>query len=136
MSRTPRGIISTHPGHEWTGEKGNKQPWYIRLKTDHPMFMAGMTNFRPFAAQDKQVGLVILTAEATGGLVDVHDRRPVVLAPDDTRIWMDNSLPAEEAEQLARSCSLPPEAFDWYQVGRGVNNAKNNDPHLIVPTAE
>lgn len=136
MFRLGRVIVPADGWYEWTGEKGNKQPWYIRLKTDRPMFMAAITNFRPFTAQDKQVGVVILTAEASGGLVDVHDRRPVVLTPDDARIWMDNTLPVDEAEQLARSCLVPPDRFEWYPVTRAVNNAKNNERHMIEPVSE
>jgi putative SOS response-associated peptidase YedK len=75
-----------------------------------------------------------VTAAAEAGLVDVHDRRPVVLAPEDARLWMDHDFSAEPAEQLARAASLPPEAFEWYKVSTDINNARNNDEHLIERT--
>jgi putative SOS response-associated peptidase YedK len=66
-------------------------------------------------------------------MVDVHDRRPVVLGPEDARLWMDPDLSAEQAEQLARSMAVPAEEFDWYPVSRDVNRVGNSDPHLIEP---
>jgi putative SOS response-associated peptidase YedK len=117
--------------YEWTGEKGRKQPWYIRLKTDKPMFLAAITNYHPDKEPAEGTGFVIVTAAAEAGLVDVHDRRPVVLAPEDARLWMDQDFSTEQAEQLARAASLPPDAFEWYRVSTDVNNARNNDEHLI-----
>jgi putative SOS response-associated peptidase YedK len=78
-------------------------------------------------------GFVIVTAAAEAGLIDVHDRRPVVLAPEDARLWMDHDFSAEQVEQLARTASLPPETFEWYKVSTDVNNARHNDARLIQP---
>lgn len=52
------------------------------------------------------------TAAAEAGLLDVHDCRPVVLAPEDAQLWLDPDLPAEQAEHLARNMSLGPEDFE------------------------
>lgn len=41
-------IVPADGWYDWTGEKGHKQPWYIRLKADKPMFMAGITNWKPY----------------------------------------------------------------------------------------
>jgi putative SOS response-associated peptidase YedK len=97
------------------------------------MFFAAITSWTPYASQDEEVGLVIVTTVSDQGLLDVQDRRPVVLAPHDARIWMDNSLPKEQAEQIARVQSLPAEAFEWFRVSPSVNSARNNTPALIEP---
>lgn len=60
-------------------------------------------------------------------------RGPVVLAPEDAVLWMDNDLPAEQAEHLARSIALPTDAFNWYEVDTSVNRVGSNDPSLITP---
>lgn len=127
-----RVIVPANGWFEWTGDTKPKQPWYIRLKTDSPMFLAAITNFRPFTHQDKQVGFVIITAATDGGLVDVHDRRPVVFSPEDARLWMDNALLPEQADTPARTRSMPPNSFEWYKVSTVVNNARNNIPEAIV----
>jgi putative SOS response-associated peptidase YedK len=43
--------------------------------------MAGLTNFTPNVPQEVEVGFVIVTEDCAGGMVDIHDRRPVALAP-------------------------------------------------------
>jgi putative SOS response-associated peptidase YedK len=131
--KTGRAVVPADGWYEWTGEKGHKQPWYIRLQTDRPMFLAAITNYRPGKEPTEGTGFVIVTAAAERGMVDVHDRRPVAFSAEDAALWMDNSLPAEQAEYLARSVALPPEAFEWYEVSRDVNKVGNNDEHLIQP---
>ncbi|MDB5795170.1 MAG: hypothetical protein JWR25_1549 [Noviherbaspirillum sp.] len=131
--KSGRAIVPADGWYEWTGEKGHKQPWYIRLATDRPMFLAAIAGFRPDKEPGDSNGFVIVTAAADGGLVDVHDRRPVVFSAEDAALWMDNSLPPDQAEQLARSMALPPEAFEWYRVSTDVNRVGNNDAHLIEP---
>ena len=52
-------------------------------KDEQSIFMAGLTNFRPYTNQEVEVGFVIVTEDCEGGMVDIHDRRPVVLEPSD-----------------------------------------------------
>ena len=78
-------------------ESGKKQPWYITRKDREPIFMAGITNFRPNIRQAVEVGFVIVTEDSGGGMVDIHDRGPIVLKPEDARSWMDLETPVEEA---------------------------------------
>jgi putative SOS response-associated peptidase YedK len=133
MWRHGRGLVPADGWYEWTGEAGHKQPWYIRLKSGAPIFLAAITNFRPERENPEGTGFVIVTAAADAGMVDVHDRRPVVLAPEDAKLWLDPALPAEQAEHLARSMALPAEEFSWYQVSRAVNRVGSSDPRMIEP---
>jgi putative SOS response-associated peptidase YedK len=129
-----RAIVPADGWYEWSGVKGAKQPWYIRLKTSQPLFMAAITNFRSQAdAATEGKGFAIVTSEATGGMVDVHDRRPVVLAAEDARIWLDLNFSADQAEHLARAVAIPPEDFEWYQVSKDVNKSGTNSPQFIIP---
>lgn len=81
----------------------------------------------------EQDGFAIVAAAASGGLIDVHDRRPVVLSPEDANLWLDQELSPEQAEYLARFAALGPECFEWYKVSAAVNKAAHNDPTLISP---
>jgi putative SOS response-associated peptidase YedK len=136
MWQRGRLLVPADGWYEWTGETGHKTPWYIRLKSDTPMFLAAITNFRPDRENPDGTGLVIVTAPADAGMVDVHDRRPLVLAPQDARLWMDPELPAEAAEQIARATALPAEDFTWYRVGRDVNRVGSSRPQMIAPVDE
>lgn len=133
MWQRGRVLVPADGWYEWTGEAGNKDPWYIRRSDDAPMFLAAITNFRPDREDCEGCGLVIVTAPAEAGMVDVHDRRPLVLAPEDARLWMDPHMPAEGAEHLARSMALPAEAFTWYRVSRDVNRVGSSRPQMTAP---
>jgi putative SOS response-associated peptidase YedK len=111
---------------EWTVENGKKQARYISPKTSEPVFMAGLTNFRPFTPQEVEVGFVIVTEDCEGGMVNIHDRRPVVLEPDDALRRLDRETPVEEAAHIAQARSLATQEFIWWEVDRAVNRA---DPY-------
>ena len=97
--------------------------------------MAGLTNWKPFTPQYVERGFIIATADADGGVVDIHDRRPVALEPADACRWMDPETPVEEAAHIAQTRSLPTEEFMWWRVDRAVNRVDphNNGKHLIAP---
>lgn len=128
-----RAVVPADGWYEWTGEKGHKQPWHIRLVDGGPMYLAAITNARPDRAPKDGDGFVIVTAAADAGMVDVHDRRPVVLSPADALLWMDQTLSPEQAEHIARSMSLPADDFEWYEVSTDVNRVGNDHAHLILP---
>lgn len=132
--RKGRAIVPADGWFEWTGEKGHKQPWHIHLKSGRPMFLAALTDFRPEAeTQAEGSGFTIVTTQAAGGMVDLHDRRPIVLSADDAKLWLDADFPAAQAEQLARNMSLPTDMFEWFPVNPAVNRAGNDSPDFITP---
>ncbi|HHX1499049.1 SOS response-associated peptidase family protein [Pseudomonas aeruginosa] len=85
------------------------------------------------AEQAEQHGFVIITADSAGGMVDIHDRRPVVLSPELAREWLDPATTPERAEQIVLHQGEPAEAFTWYEVSRDVGNVRNQGAHLIEP---
>jgi putative SOS response-associated peptidase YedK len=97
--------------------------------------MAGLTNFRPYVHQTVGVGFVIVTEDSGAGLVDVHDRRPVVLEPEDAKRWMNSDTPVEEAAHIAQTRSIPTEESMWWRVDRAVNrpDPSNDGKHLLAP---
>ena len=124
--------------YEWVKDPDDskrKQPYYIRLKSDEPMFYAAIGHFPRGDNREASEtnGFAIVTSASDEGLVDIHDRMPVVLPPDVAREWLDNRLPAESAEALARHHAEPVASFEWYDVGKDVGNVKNKGPGLIQP---
>ena len=78
-------------------------------------------------------GFVIITAASDQGMVDIHDRRPMVFSPEHAREWMESDLDRKVAEELALRCSQQTEDFEWYPVGSAVGNVINQGPELIKP---
>ena len=131
-----RILVPADGWYEWTGEPGSKQPWYIHLADGGPMYLAALASYRPDKPLGEDGGFVIVTAAAERGLLDRHDRRPVVLAPEDAALWLDTGFSAEQAEQLARAVALPPEAFAWHPVSTAVNRVGRSEERMIAPMAD
>lgn len=129
-----RAIVPADGWYEWTGEKGNKQPWFIRPRDRQPMFIAALTGKKPdLPDQEYGAGVALLTTESAGGMLDVHDRRPIVLTAKDAKMWIDLSWSFDQVQEMVRTSALPAEAFEWYQVTREVNKAGNQSPAMVEP---
>ena len=130
-----RLIVPVDNWFEWvdTGEKA-RQPWLIRRADQSPVFCAAIGQFptAETAARDDD-GFVIITAEAVGGLLDVHDRRPVVFCPELAREWLDPATSIERAEQMLLFEGEGSECFEWHKVARAVGNVRNQNAELIQP---
>lgn len=66
-------------------------------------------------------------------MVDVHDRRPVVLSPELAHEWIAAVMPSEHAEQLVLNMGEPADTFEWYRVSTAVGNVRNQGAELIKP---
>lgn len=70
-----------------------------------------------------ETGFSITTDDAAGGMVDIHDRRPVCLSPDDALAWMNPNTTVEKALPLLWT-PCPESAFQWWQVTRAMGNCR------------
>jgi len=75
---------------------------------------------------------VIITADAVGGMLDIHDRRPVVFRADLVHEWLDPATPVARAEQMLLFEGERSEVFEWYKVGKAVGNVRNQGASLII----
>ena len=116
LLRAGRGIVCASGWYEWTGEKGSKQPWHIHRKDGEPVFLLALAHFGPYKENREESGFVLVTADSMGGMVDVHDRRPVAVSAEDARRWMDIELPPVQAVHLAQTQMLGTELFEWNPI--------------------
>lgn len=116
---------------EWVdeGEK-RKQPYFIRRRDGTPTLCASIGQVHDEPRDDD--GFVIITADALGGMVDVHDRRPVAFSPALAREWLDPATPRERAEEML-AAGEGADVFEWYRVDRAVGNVRNQGPQLVEP---
>lgn len=128
-----RVIVPANAWYEWTGEKGQKQPWHIHRADGGALFLAALANVAPANELKASNGFTVVTADAQGGVIDVHDRRPVVLTAADAALWLDEELAPEQAEVLLRSLALAPESFSWFKVDRSMGNVRNQGSHVAQP---
>ncbi|HGU7152531.1 TPA: SOS response-associated peptidase family protein [Escherichia coli] len=129
-----RAIVFADGWYEWAREGNKKQPYFIYRKDGHPVFIAAI-GARPFGLRDDEEGFVIVTAAADKGLIDIHDRRPLVLTPDAARDWLRESLSGEEASMTADRGAVSADAFTWHRVSAAVGNVRNQGASLIKPVS-
>lgn len=132
-----RCVIPADGWYEWVKDPDDprkKQPYYIHRRDGAPMYFAGIGQFRRDGSEPREGdGFVIITADSDKGMVDIHDRRPVVLSPKCAASWIDQSLPPLEAEEIMHRHGEPVEVFEWYPVGQEVGSVRNNSPTLNWP---
>lgn len=128
-----RAITPIDNWFEWIDEGGpKKQPYLIRHRDGSPILCTAIGQFPDTdEGSGEHDGFVIITADSAGGMVDIHDRRPVVLAPELAREWLDLATPKERAEQMVLHQGEPAEAFEWFQIDHAVGNSHNQGAHLI-----
>jgi putative SOS response-associated peptidase YedK len=131
-----RVLVPSEGWFEWVKDPDDpkkKQPYYIRLKTQSPMLFGALAQVHPGLEEHDGDGFVIITAASDSGMVDIHDRRPLVLKPEHAREWLDPELSADRAKELAVECCQATEDFEWFPVGKAVGNVRNQGPELIQP---
>lgn len=128
-----RAICPIDNWFEWVYEGGpKKQPYLIRHHGGSPILCAAIGQLPdPNEGPGEHDGFVIITADSAGGLVDIHDRRPVVLAPELAREWLDPATSKDRAEQMVLHQGESAEAFEWFRVDTSVGNVRNNGPELL-----
>jgi putative SOS response-associated peptidase YedK len=127
-----RAIVPIDNWFDWVDGGGpKKQPYLIRRRDGQPSLCAGIGQFS--TEPNENDGFVIITADSAGGMVDVHDRRPVVWSPEAAREWLDPAMPKEQAEQMALNLGEQSDVFEWFPVNTGAGNVRNQGPEIIRP---
>lgn len=127
-----RAIVFADGWFEWKQQNGVKQPFFIHRKDGNPLLLAAIGK-QPFENDNDLEGFLIVTAAADEGLLDIHDRRPLVYSPDAACQWLSDDTTDKEAEEIAREGGLSAGDFTWHPVSRAVGNPKNQGRELIEP---
>uniref|UniRef100_A0A7C2BB96 Abasic site processing protein n=1 Tax=Pseudomonas graminis TaxID=158627 RepID=A0A7C2BB96_9PSED len=131
-----RALAPANGWYEWVKDPNDskrKQPYFIHLKDQEPMYFAALGQVRPGLEPDERDGFVIITAASDAGMLDIHDRRPLVLTPELAREWVDPQTPVSRLAQIAQEGCRPVSDFRWHAVGKEVGNVRNEGAQLIEP---
>ncbi|MBD8192119.1 SOS response-associated peptidase family protein [Pseudomonas fluorescens] len=131
-----RALVPSEGWYEWIKDPDDpkrKQPYFIRLKSQKPMFFGALAQVHPGLVPQDGDGFVIITAASDQGMVDIHDRKPLVLTPEHAREWIEPGLTPGRAEEIAKECCQPVDDFEWFRVGTSVGNVRNQGAGLIIP---
>ena len=106
--------------------------WYyfISTKDRAPFALAGLWEWwRAKDAPKDAPGLEtfsILTTEPNTLCAPIHDRMPVILAPEDWDKWF---ATLDDRKALLRS--YPAEKMECWPIGKAIGNVRNDGPELI-----
>lgn len=125
-----RAVVMADGWYEWKRDGSKKQPYFIYHDSGKPIFFAAIGK-APYDKENDNEGFVIVTAESDKGLVDIHDRRPLVIEPKSIMEWLDPETSSERASEIAKDESVPADKFTWHPVAKTVGNVKNQTADLI-----
>jgi putative SOS response-associated peptidase YedK len=135
--RQRRALMPADLFYEWQvvdGRKG-RQPWCVRQPDAEPFaFGALWERWKPRgqSAGEWLITCVIITTEPNELLATIHDRMPLIIAPEDYDAWLHPATSPDVVEKLVRPWSGPLEAWP---VGMRVNSPQNDDAECIEPLA-
>jgi putative SOS response-associated peptidase YedK len=130
--RWRRCLIPADGFYEWTGPKGKRRPFLLRPKTAKIIAFAGLYE-RWRDGQGGEIDTVaILTCPSNASVSVLHDRMPVVLAPEDFASWLDvKGTPPETAAALLRPA--PEDLFEAIELNPKINDSKRDEPGIQEP---
>jgi putative SOS response-associated peptidase YedK len=130
-----RCLIPADGFYEWQKLAKGKQPYYIGLQGGGPFAFAGLWETWQGPDGGELQSCTLLTTEPNELLEPIHNRMPVILAPQDYDEWLDHA--SEDGRYLASIRHLlrpfPADEMAAYPVSTYVNNARNEGPECIKP---
>ena len=138
--RRHRCLLPADGFYEWMSrpaggadaEPARRQPQRIGMADGSPFGMAGLYERWRSESGDVLDSCTIVTTDANSLLKIVHDRMPVIVAPEHYARWLDPAN-AEVADLIA---PYPSSAMAYYPVSGRVNNVRNDDASLIDAVAK
>jgi putative SOS response-associated peptidase YedK len=117
--------------YEWRRVPGaHKQAFHITRAGGEPFAFAGLWSVWHGDGGDTLRTCTILTTAANGSIASLHDRMPIILAPEDESPWLDPSLDGREL--LPRLRGLRDEETALRPVGPAVNDARYDGPECLA----
>jgi putative SOS response-associated peptidase YedK len=128
--RWRRCLVPADGFFEWRKDGKARQPLLVRRRDRVPFAFAGL--WERWKQSDGNVlrSCTIVTCPPNALVAPVHNRMPVILAPEDFARWLD---PEAAGRELLKPC--PPEWLEAYEVSPRVNSPQNDDPECIAPVA-
>jgi putative SOS response-associated peptidase YedK len=118
--------------YEWRRvPSGPKQAFHITRTDGEPFAFAGLWSIWYGENGQKLRTCTILTTAANGAIASLHDRMPIILAPDAENAWLDPSSTDDRLARILAGLSASQTALQ--PVGPAVNDARYDGPECLAP---
>jgi putative SOS response-associated peptidase YedK len=127
-----RCLVPVDNFYEWKKTQTGKQPYAIALADRGIMALAGL--WENWKSQDGEWvrSFAIVTTEPNELCAELHNRMPVILAPEAWPAWLGEKL-GDEAQLKSLLAPYPSRDMICWPVSPRVGTVKNNDSSLIEP---
>ena len=122
-----RCLLPADGFYEWKAVAAGKQPYRIGMKDGELFALAGLTERWLSPEGEVLDTCTIVTTPANPLIRPLHDRMPLIIAPEDYARWLDRSV--EDVTDLLSP--YPASAMAFHPVSTRVNAVKNDDPSII-----
>lgn len=129
-----RCLIPADVFYEWQDVPGQKRrkPYAVAMLAGEPFALGGLWEaWREKDSGEWLITCAILTTEPNELLETVHDRMPVIIAPEQYEAWIDPSTTVADVRRLV--ASYPSSAMRTWEVSLLVNDPKTDDARVIAP---
>lgn len=127
--RSRRALLPVDGFYEWKAIKGEKvkQPFALAMRDRSPFTIAAIWEKR----RNPETGeawktFAVITCEANALVGEIHDRMPVIIAPDDRDRWL-----SEESDPHDLLKPFPSELMTIWPISWRVNSPANDDPSIL-----
>jgi len=132
--RHRRCLVPATGFYEWTGPPGAKQPHHMTPRHAPLMAFGGLWEHWLGADGSELESMAILTVSANAAMQTLHDRMPLIIAPEDFDRWLDcRAGTAEFVHDLLRPA--PEDALHFATASRKLNSVRNEGPALLTDDA-
>jgi putative SOS response-associated peptidase YedK len=132
LLRRRRCAVPIDGYYEWRSTPSGKTPYWFRMKSAAPFFLAGLWDCWHEGQPDAVASYILMTIEPNALAAKVHHRMPVLLDARDVARWLDPGL--TEASDLLRT--YPAHGMASHPVSRRVSDPDAEGPALIEPASE
>jgi putative SOS response-associated peptidase YedK len=128
-----RCLVPADAYYEWLklreGGWITRRPYLFRRVDGSPMGLAGLWETFSSADGSEIDTACILTTEANGATIAVHDRMPAIIDPKDFKRWLDSdNVSAAEAAKMLKPAA--DDALEFFEIGSGINKATSEGADL------
>jgi putative SOS response-associated peptidase YedK len=124
-----RCLVPADGFYEWRRDRDRKVPYWFHPRDGGLVSFAGIWERWSRPDAEPRHTFAILTTDASEDVAPVHDRMPVVVAPEQWALWLSRASGSDELAGILRPA--PPGTFESHEVSTRVNRADQDDPGLI-----
>lgn len=126
LVRRYRAVVPVNGFYEWRRLKDRRQPYYVTHARDGALALGALRQ----VSRDGVPQVCVLTTAANAAMAPIHDRQPVILAPEDQEAWLAGT---DRARLEGMMAPCPPEWLRAVPVSPYVNDARHEGPRCIEP---